>query len=591
MGLGMNAFQGMIGRYCLCLCLLGQMLYAEDQADPEAALRAVLAEEPFHPRRVLDTLIASPGMFDSETDTRGFSVELLGRQADGTEVRLIGDYSPPSFRRFEIIDRKLTKLQCDRSTMAVDEEGWPVTSGHVIRVDWSKGTDSGEVADSSNSDRLTASIFDMLDCTQPWKSVEYDSLVHGIRAVHSNGDTLIVVLRSPNDAEQFGSIISHASVWRNGKLIRELRRPTRNSDSEQVLPDISDKLLHDWSEMLASASREGRSVRLPDWLQYRDVHVVPINHDDKINFELQLKSASLIRPPHRKPDAASRRLENSLLQQTTIWSQALSIASTLRHYRNDKSLETLFTDDSAAMWWRMELFVSIEMVGRFVASTTPVLVDHIDAPLNDRAELAEAIGHIGRPGVMLDPFSESCDRLFIEAILFSRWEYPCSQSHVDACAHILSRPEEDHLNCHLAAAETLIRLDRVDLIPKDRMERWWSHRVQLVGSGLPDAILASNRKIHSKMVQLKRWNNICLTSRYRSGRRFLLGRLASSESPQIKRLIWSALQQRAESTLRQQRFDFMSRQECEEILATPQIPDPGRDSEGGKARPFPTLTP
>ncbi len=598
MGLGMNVFQGMIGRSCLCVCLLGQMLYAEDQADPEADLRAVLAEEPLNPRRVLDTLIASPGMFDSESDTRGFSVELLGRQADGTEVRLVGDFTPGRFRGAEFRHGELVALRADEMACVLRESEWTFIQDGAVRVSWSDLASHGEDDVSSQPSRIAVSFFDMLGSSDKWTSVQMDPLAPGIRATSDDGETCLIALRTPHDVERYGSLISHVSYWRNGQLLREFRRPARTTNCQQRLAEL------DLSGLQLSSKDRSHTVDMFDvYSQFRrgDAHLAQLG-DEGVRKAHGIND--FMANTHQKPvDRSLPQLSDE--DRTTIMMQTLGPALEVSHAVNqtwtDFTLNKLHSDDPAANWWRMELSSSHQSSNQLAASLLQRLAEKRHYPLDDRIKLADQLGDLGRPCILWAPSGNSPDRHIIEAVLFSRWEYPCQQSHIDACVSAITPESTSPSKTELAAIESLLRMNRLDLVPQDRLELWWNHHVVFKGtrrvttsppseSILPGAITEVQHS-ENEARGFDRWETMGLVSRFPTGRKFLLSRLDSSDPPITKRKIWSALQQRAESTLRQQRFDFMSRQECEEILAIPQVPEPGRDSESGMARPFPTLTP
>ncbi len=596
MGLGMNAFQGMIGRYCLCLCLLGQTLYAEDQTDPEAALRAVLAEEPFDPRRVLDMLIASPGMFDSETDTHGFCVELLGRQADGTEVRLVGDFTPGQFRGAEFRNRELFALRSGETACILRNTGWTVTQDGAVRVSWSDLASHREDVAPSQPSRIAVSFSDMLGGSDKWTSVQVDPLSHGIRATSDEGETCIIALRTPNDVERYGSLISHVSYWQNGQLMREFRRPSRTTNCQQRLAAFDlPGLRQTWKDRLPT--QDVFEVSAQFWRG--DVHFKQIGEESMREIH---ESYNLIAHTNQKP--IDRRFPQ-LSDEKRTELMMLTLGGLLKplHARNqtwaDFTLNKLHSDDPAANWWRMELQSTQQSSNELAASLLLQLAENRNYPLDDRVIMADHLGDLGRPCTLLTPSGNSPDRQIIEAVFFSRWEYPCQQSHIDACVSVITPQHSSPSNAEMAAIGCLLRLNRLDLVPQDRLENWWRQHFGLKGNykdvQRTTEILLSGKTVEqptkNETHEFDRWETIGLVSRFPSGRRFLISRLESSDPPVVKRKVWSALQQRAESTLKQHRFDFMSRQECEEILAIPQLPDPGRDSEGGKARPFPTLTP
>ena len=591
MGLGMSAIQGMIGRYCLCLCLLGQVLHAEDSADPEAELRAVLAEEPFNPRRVLDTLIACQGMFDSETDTRGFSVELLGRQADGTELRLIGDVTHGQFRSIEFHNGKMFALRSNESVFTLFDTSPSLEQTGTVEVGWNAYSSEGdETTHTSSRHRIAASMEELLGNSRRWTSVVYDPLSQGIRAINGNGETCVVAMRSPSDTERYGSTIAHVSFWKGTQLVRELRRPMSEAGTApQTLPEFD---IVELDNISATQNRENLEIEIWSHLRRGDASLIGLSEKTLQQIERVLGFIGQSRG--KKPGIGPR---GTTYEEVTVeFFPKISIALGFVNQKNHISVAgdcaRLHSDDAATNWWQTEQLSSPNTANRLVDTLALMLVDRGDLSLDNRAMLADQIGDLGRPSALLAPLPNHPDRRLIEAILFSRWGYPCSQVHIDACARSLIPPETGGLHIHLTCVESLLRMDRLEMVAPGRLERWWTHCVSNKDTRIMKIETSDDKtSAHAAPNEFKRWETICLTSRFPSGRRFLISRLESSDPPVVKRKVWSALQQRAESTMRQQRFDFMSRQECEEILAIPQIPEPGRDSESGAARPFPTGAP
>ncbi len=117
------------------------------------------------------------------------------------------------------------------------------------------------------------------------------------------------------------------------------------------------------------------------------------------------------------------------------------------------------------------------------------------------------------------------------------------------------------------AVETLLRLDEYDRVPSEPFQRWWDQEI-----------------INADKVF--RWDTLSMLTLHPGNRAMLLAQLPKAAVP-LQRLIIKNLRLRAESTLRTQRFDFMTHEECEKILALPTPPEPGKDAESGAARPFP----
>ena len=157
--------------------------------------------------------------------------------------------------------------------------------------------------------------------------------------------------------------------------------------------------------------------------------------------------------------------------------------------------------------------------------------------------------------------------LFIETIFRSRHMYHVEPEEIDAtvAALVYSKPGSE---MERVAVETLLRLDEHDRVPPECWQRWWDKEVV-------------------KADKLFRWDTLSMLSLHPGNRAVLIEQLPKAAAP-LHREIYVNLKLRAESTQRTQRWDFMTEAECEQILALPAPPTPGKDTEGGPARPFPT---
>ena len=115
--------------------------------------------------------------------------------------------------------------------------------------------------------------------------------------------------------------------------------------------------------------------------------------------------------------------------------------------------------------------------------------------------------------------------------------------------------------------ETLLRLDEYDRVPPERFQRWWDAE-----------IIAADRVF--------RWDTLSMLTLHPGNRAMLIEQLPTAKAP-LQREITKNLRLRAESTLRTKRWDFMTDAECQKILALPNPAEPGKDTEGGAAQPFP----
>lgn len=190
-----------------------------------------------------------------------------------------------------------------------------------------------------------------------------------------------------------------------------------------------------------------------------------------------------------------------------------------------------------------------------------------DLPLEVRAAYGDVAGDLGSPPLLnFDLLQGMPDAKFIEAILFSRWEWDWTPAHAEACLKVLaSEPPESR--AALAAVESLVRMNELPRVPPEPLQSWYA-----------EDICRDDGDLHT---------GIAILSRHPSGRTFLRTRIGSGDSRFVRDAIRHALRIRAESTLRTERFDFMSHDECQSLLNDPLLAIPGRDSESGPPRPFP----
>gem|GEM_PF-4708562 len=83
-----------------------------------------------------------------------------------------------------------------------------------------------------------------------------------------------------------------------------------------------------------------------------------------------------------------------------------------------------------------------------------------------------------------------------------------------------------------------------------------------------------------------RGDTLGMFSFHPGNRAMLLEQLPQADI-KLRHEIWKILRLRAEWTVRMKRWDFMSEAECQLVLALPEPPVPGKDTEGGAAKPFP----
>ena len=196
---------------CSCLLALPTLLGADFCRGCQASeedLKSVLSQEPIDARQVLQALLGDSGRYRSgDREPQGFSVEIIGIDADNDEVRLIGDYSDAGFRSLEFHGQMSITFRHNQQMLRIKDKRYSLSDEGAVRVAW----DTLSEANPTEECRIDVSIAGLLSSSDEWNSVEYDSGISQLRATNSKDETLIVCLRTPEDAEHQGSLISHAA--------------------------------------------------------------------------------------------------------------------------------------------------------------------------------------------------------------------------------------------------------------------------------------------------------------------------------------------------------------------------------------------
>ena len=608
---------------CLCVCLFGQSVHADDDMGPtpdppaatEAELRAVLAVEPVDPQRVLDALLASKGMFDSESETQGFSVELLGRQDDGTEILLLGDFWPGDFRSVEFRNRDIFAVRSDRHVMTQVDKKWSLTTDGAVRVDWNAIRSHQPVAASSEPHRINGSIHEMLEGTDPWKTAEWDRLSQGLRATNEKGDTLVVCFRTASDTEKYGSAISHVSLWHEGRLLRELRNPYRLPVKYRCFGAATPERFQKWIDQQSGNLELEKRENFWTWLQ--NVEQEQRDVDERVRHFFDKYLSNVIRFVGLQGTAVSpemQALEFSF--RNGGFAEIMSTMRTLSHAETAYPRNEMLISDQAVIWSRFEHNASPGVWSNFVISLLNYVASEKGITLNERVQLLSNLATSGRPGTLIDSLLDSEDHAIIEAVVFSQWQYPCNSAHREACLNAITSTSENTAFIRDAAIESFIHFDDTDSVPSSVIEDWWRRHVvearcdesdfhvtsQIIPRDIKKESVHLSIAAHQKEIQaadlaitdarFDRNRCISLLCRYPSGRRFLISRMKTKDPRTVKSALQTSLKITAMFTRRQKRFDFMSADECDMIN---ELPDPskgsglGVDREGGKAAPFPVL--
>lgn len=587
----------------IAVCFLSAKLAAANDilTAHEHELLEALAQDVIDPHQVLQALLGESGRFHSgDHEPDGFSVEILGFNDKGEEVRLIGDSSDTGLRSLEFLSTSRISFRHNRNALHYRSKLWSVSETGNVRVSW----DSLDGKQSGNPG-VDVSIAGMIGPEPEWTSVEYQSGLSELRASDKANRTLIVRLRSPNDAARFGSSISHASLWKDGLCQRELRRPVR-LESTQRLPKLGLQEFQHFHEQVTSDSKAVGALQ--SWFKNSGVPDSKALKGELAAPELLLALGSLGKPallPFQElainqmgleklspailqeksiSDLAREHVESRLFQESRGF---FHIVSMLRYMQDMKSAGLPIVDDAVIRNWQFETDTSLVVLHPFCRNFVESIVRREDVRLLSKARCAYALGRVGRPATLTIPRFDDEDQKTIQTWLSISWEQPYQEQSLQACRKIV---KDSPVNSLVGIAKNCLLLrDQYDRIQDVEANRWWNRNSVFSVSNISEfADVAKAEILLEAFEKDDRWSNIWEMSRFPTSRRFLRSRLESNDPLPIRRLVLTALQHRALAAQNQQRFDFMSRAECEEILAIPDFEVSGRDSEAGPARPFPS---
>ncbi len=397
----------------------------------------------------------------------------------------------------------------------------------------------------------------------PDAELVYSDSLRSVRSLNRRGvQSLVIQLRTPTDAERFGHHLQSLSLVlaakSGGVCIRGL---CVNPKHFRFHPRSSDELVN-WARKDESGSVQSPQL-LWHWTYQRhgndSYSLVHRAACEQIAESMQWMISKQSRDLGLSLDLAEKHMEGMI--------GLLRVAQSHANQTHDDDKYGV-VDDPVMLCRFSEDGLTPQGSYVLVHEILPRVLSIPHLSMNSRAAFCDVLGDLGRPALFDFRFLEGLsDATFMEAILFSRWEWDWTAEHSAACLKVLASEPVDS-RAAFAAVESLVRMDEVDNVPKSHLLSWYDHAVCRFGSDFNTAI--------------------GILSRQPTGRAFLLTRLGSKERAKIQTTIHWMLKLRAESTQRTKRWDFMTEAECEQILALPAPPTPGKDTEGGPARPFPT---
>ena len=546
------------------------------------------------PDQVWSLLVESDSRLWSKGADNDFLVEyLVSRPGTSDELRTIGDHRPDQqiilrmgFGEVGGVHVAGSRVQIQDEKFTHEEVVPPVLVLNPVRGDRESSSKGKTGYFDVNLSGLIAEAIRPSTCTFARNSRHYE------RPTKTSG-VCVVSLRSPSDMERWGSAWQNISFWDQGQCTYEVRRVVVGTDEEQRLVHQSPLWLKEWSAVDESGTLKQKQMVL--WRHFANLRYVPkhLTQFEGRDVRTFLNNMYATADNHNATPIETRDAVEIGFGYIRIVQPLWMLESVADRTGPQLTLEaqesmSLTIDDPSMRYWRAELIVGPSELYLLHDFLRAFVLNHSQMTIDERALACDSLGDLGRPARLFMPLDEIPDRLLMEAILFSRWQYPVSVGHVNACVAALpSQPTSRE--SELAAIESLVRMDELNRIPRQHLDAWWTSRVNLRKgmSESRDFSLPDSNHYRAKLGESARWDTICVTSRTPSGRQFLVSRLHSNDPPAVRRAVHHCLKLRAESTVRTQRWDFMTEAECQKILALPAPPTPGKDTEGGAARPFP----
>ncbi len=546
-------------------------LSAADPFNPQEALVGASAEA------VWTMLTSQPLMLTSEVHAQGFCVELIALQPDTAERHVIYDLQQGTWRSAGMISGSIGLLE---------------SGGKLLHLSDGKFV----ISDSEDADHLSHwPLNDRMMIESPESTIFWDRRSRCYVRNTQGAVSCRVSFRTPSDCERWNCGWQSVSSWRQGRCTSEMRRIVFGADREHRLRNVSSDWFEEWIEERAALPKLQQFESLLAKATYQDDvrrHSAWLGDRYILHGLTEMYAAADSTTGHEGEEEYEAPVRTTVAQffdhvqmQIPVWMTRATVHPfTLQHVQ----YAPLSMDDPAMRYWRAALVVGPHQLTYLNEFLRKYVLRNQSLPLEIRLAACDTMGDLGSPATLFEPLALIEDRLLCEAVLFSRWQYPLEDRHVEACVDFLNLTEHNRL-CDGVLVESLVRMDELDRVPPPALDVWWNQEAILKSSGVnpvrtndPEASELDRRFPHADV-----WDTVCITSRTPSGRRFLIRRLGTKDPLLLRRAIHHCLRLRAESTLRTKRWDFMTEAECQQILALPAPPTSGKDTEGGAARPFP----
>jgi hypothetical protein len=386
-----------------------------------------------------------------------------------------------------------------------------------------------------------------------------------LRLDRSNGVTYTLRIRTPNDAERYGTSLSQlrnvsndgvsSFAWSHFMVghpsVLRFQRPTK---------EALDKAIGEWETteyddrpLPPSGSRTGEPVRAL-WntlvaFPRCDVADAPNTKADTNKSEKTIvslcKYIAVLRMTRHVGSAAMQcdAMAHGLIKELRAAERCIR-----------KGLETetngMGIDDPLLLWRACEMQLT-SRVAATVHGAGLTLMN--DCPTSAEAKylFCDALADMGTPCVDFiggnTVGSALSDDPVVRGILHSHWQWECPPAEAEAC-EALVRAESHGTEVERVAIEALVRMNRLDGVPADRLAGWFES----------EAVNAD---------ELTLTETLRILSQVPKGQQYLIRRSEDqSLDVSVRTAIVKMLVYRAEATLRTKRFDFLSEGDCRRIL-------------------------
>ena len=374
-----------------------------------------------------------------------------------------------------------------------------------------------------------------------------------------NGTQVRIRLRSPEDARRYGTALGGILYEVRGEKVVNLQSFQRGGELQLVYgfadPQEIDRVVKarrinvpqdaavsiNMNAQVDSPSVLAASERMSHALQAAGRAVQPGQKElwpDRVLLIAMAKAAS--QPALLAPLESEPRLRQVVAED--LAGQLAALADALPG-DNGRPL-----DDPAMIALQAQAAVTPERLLEACAGLQQLLLrDDVDVPA--KLALLDAFGDLGYPAFLGDggSFDTRTPHRLMQAILYSRWGWPCDEEHFDACRQALDSAQAGG-EIERVAIETLIRLDAADRMLPATVHRWYEQEV-------------------CAATPARRRQSLAVMSAVPTGRAALLRELTAEDDEAVRETIVKVLRSRVEATVATGLVDFMSDAERTQVLA------------------------